>query len=198
MKPIQRRDALVVAGALALVVAATATFRVGLQLTNPTTAALSYLLIVLVTATASTLWVAVVTSLVADLSLNYFFMPPFGTLTIADPQNWVALFVFLAVSVIASQLSAAVRDRERESNARRDELGRLFDLSRDVLLSTDSKEAIRQLVRFVARRFDLEFAAVCLPRSSGWDIYEAGSRSIHLGTPQLAQAFAGAEHTLEF
>jgi two-component system sensor histidine kinase KdpD len=50
-------------------------------------------------------------ALLADLCLNYFFMPPFGTLAIADPENWVALVVFMAVSFVASTLSAAARDR---------------------------------------------------------------------------------------
>ncbi|OFW31204.1 MAG: hypothetical protein A3H97_09910 [Acidobacteria bacterium RIFCSPLOWO2_02_FULL_65_29] len=198
MNQFWRHDAFKLVLALVSVVAITAGFRLGLHLTNPTTAALTYLLVVLATAAVSRLWVAILTSVVADLCLNYFFMPPFGTFTIADPQNWVALFAFFAVSVIASQLSAAVRDREREASARRDELGRLFDLSRDVLLTTDSKEAIRQLVRFVSRRFDLDYAAVCLPRSREWDVYEAGAGSVTLDTHQLSLVFAGAETVLEF
>jgi K+-sensing histidine kinase KdpD len=80
-----------------------------------------------------------------------------GTLRIADPQNWVALSIFLAVSVVASNLSTAVRDRASEATARGDELARLFDLSRDILLTTDSREAMAQLARFVSRRFDLEY-----------------------------------------
>jgi two-component system sensor histidine kinase KdpD len=184
--------------ALVSVVGITAGFRLGLRLTNPTTAALAFLLVVLITAATSRLWVAIVTSVAADLCLNYFFMPPFGTLIIADPQNWVALFVFLAVSVIGSQLSAAVRDRERDAMARRDELGHLFDLSRDVLLTTDSREAIGQLVKFVSRRFDLEFAAVCLPRPPDWEIYEFGAQSITLDNSQLSDAFTGAEKAVEF
>jgi two-component system sensor histidine kinase KdpD len=50
--------------------------------------------------------------------LNFFFLPPLGTLTIADPQNWVALSVFLAVSLVASNLSAASRDRAQLANER--------------------------------------------------------------------------------
>jgi two-component system, OmpR family, sensor histidine kinase KdpD len=198
MNPFWRREAFKLLLALVSVVAITAGFRLGLHLTNPTTAALTYLLVVLITGAVSMLWVAIFTSVVADLCLNYFFMPPFGTFTIADAQNWVALFVFFAVSVIASQLSAAVRDREREATARRDELGRLFDLSRDVLLTSDSKEAIRQLARFVSRRFDLDYAAVCLPRSRDWDVYEAGARPITVDTQELSLAFAGAETVREF
>ena len=78
-------DALTLVVALAAVVAVTAGFRFGLHLTNPTTAALSYLLIVLMTAAASTLWVAIGTSILADLCLNYFFMPPYGTFTRSRP-----------------------------------------------------------------------------------------------------------------
>jgi two-component system sensor histidine kinase KdpD len=89
----------------------TAVLRFGLHLTHPTIAALTYLLVVLVAATVTTLRVAVVTSIVAVLFLNYFFLPPLGTFVIAEPENWVALFVFLVVSVIASDLSTAARDR---------------------------------------------------------------------------------------
>ena len=106
------RVSLSVAGAAILLV--TVAFRSWLQLTNPTIAALSYLLIVLLTATVSRLRAAFVTSIIADLFLNYFFMPPFGTFLIADPQNWVALFVFAAVSVVAGSLSSALRDRAIE------------------------------------------------------------------------------------
>src|SRR4029453_15422507 len=146
-------DLVALAASLAARVLATAAFQVWLHLANPTMAALSYLLVVLVTATVSRLWVAVLASVLADLCLNYFFMPPVGTFTIADPQNWVALFVFLAVSLVAGNLSSTARARTREALARRDEIARLFDLSRDVLMTTDSDEAIAQLAGFIARRF---------------------------------------------
>ena len=52
-----------------------------------------------------------VTSVVAVLGFNYFFLPPVGALTLADPSNWVALFAFLVVSLVASQLSTSARHR---------------------------------------------------------------------------------------
>jgi K+-sensing histidine kinase KdpD len=103
------------------------------------------------------------TSALALLTLNYFFMPPVGTLTLEDPQNWVALVVFLAVSVVASRLSLVARSRADEALARRDELARLFDLSRDILLTTESREAIGELARHMARRFGLDYVGICLP-----------------------------------
>ena len=76
------------------------------------------------------------------LAFNFFFLPPVGTFTIADPQNWVALFAFLVVAVIASNLSAAAQRAAREAIERRNEVTRLFDLTRDVLLTTETAGAI--------------------------------------------------------
>ena len=75
--------------------------------------------------------------------------------------------MFLAVSLIAGKPVATARARAEEALARRDEVGRLFDLSRDILLMTDSREAVAQLARFIARRFDLKFAAICMPEADG-------------------------------
>jgi two-component system sensor histidine kinase KdpD len=165
---------------------------------DPTIAALLLLLVILVTATAVRVGIAITVSVVATLAFNFFLLLPFNTFTLADPQNWVALFVFLVVAVIASQLSAAVRARAHEAVGRRDELARLFDLSRDVLVITDSHEAISMLARALARRFDLEFVALALPRDHKWDVFEGGPRTLALDTRELSAAFAAAQASLEF
>src|SRR5262245_7502987 len=134
------------AAALTAVAAVTILLR-WLAVSNASTVSTSYLLVVLVIAATSRLLVAVVTSLAAMLCLNFFFLPPVGTFTIADPHNWVALFAFLAVSLVASNLSAVARARTDEAVGRRNELARLFDLSRDVLMVTESREALSALAR---------------------------------------------------
>ena len=89
---------------------------------NATTIALSYLLVVLFVASLGDVVTAVVTSVAAILCFNFFFLPPVGTFAIADPQNWVALSVFLVVSVVASRLSASARAKAQEALDRRNEL----------------------------------------------------------------------------
>src|SRR4029453_5314784 len=86
---------------------------------NGATVSTTLLLIVVLVATTSRLWVAVVSSILSVLSFNFFFLPPVGTFTIADPQNWIALFSFLAVSLVASNLSAVARARTLEAVSRR-------------------------------------------------------------------------------
>jgi two-component system sensor histidine kinase KdpD len=166
--------------------------------TNGTIVALTFLLVVLITAATSRLRVAIATSVAAMLSLNFFFLPPVGRWTIADPQNWVALFVFLAVSLIASRLSHVARARTEEALGRRDELARLFDLSRDVLGMTATPDAVSHLARAVARRFDLEYIALALPDGEEWSVAAAGDGTVKLDAEQLTDAFRSAEKSLEF
>jgi two-component system sensor histidine kinase KdpD len=192
------RDMLHLAAAMLAVAGVTVSLGSWLETSNAATASTIYLMVVLMVATTSRLWIAVTTSVAAMLALNYFFLPPVGTFTIADPQNWVALVAFLAVSLIASNLSAVARSRTHEAVGRRDELARLFDLSRDVLVMTDSREALSMLTRAIARRFDLDYVAVALPRDDDWMVNDAGVREIDLDRRELSNAFAAAQTTLEF
>ncbi len=165
---------------------------------SATTVALALLLVVLATATTARLSIAIVVSFVAMLVFNFFFLPPVGTLTIVNPQNWIALIAFLIVAVIASNLSAAARNREREAVARGTEVTRLFDLTRDVLLTTDTGRALDVLARQVARRFELSKVAICLPADDGWRIYQGGSADVAVDVDTLNTSLARARGTLEF
>jgi two-component system sensor histidine kinase KdpD len=168
-----------------------------LELSNAATVSTTFLLVVLTVAAMSTWRVSVATSIAAVLSFNYFFLPPVGTWTIADPQNWIALVAFLTVGLIGSRLSALARARTHEALARRDEMTRMFDLSRDVLMMTDSREALSHLARSIARRFHLEYISIALPNGAEWTVSDGG-QSRDLDRRELASAMAAAETRMEF
>ena len=90
---------------------------------NNTTVSLTLLLAILAISTGWGLLEATIASLAAVLGFNYFFLPPVGTLTVQDPQNWVALGAFLITAVTASQLSARAKRRTLEAVERRREIG---------------------------------------------------------------------------
>ncbi len=190
-------DAARLAAGLSATAAVSFVFARWLPAVNAATAAAMLLLVVVVVAATSRQWVAIATSIAAVLAFNVAFLPPVGTLTIADPQNWLALLAFLAVSLVASRLSALTRARTAEALGRRDELARLFDLSRDVLGISDGGDAIGTLARSVARRFDLDYVAIAVPRDGEWAQYDAG-RALALPANEVASAFAAAQTTLEF
>jgi two-component system sensor histidine kinase KdpD len=74
---------------------------------------------VLVTAAVFRRVAGLVAALAATLCFNYFFLPPVHTFAIADPQNLVALFVFLMVGLVASHLSTRVRIEAADAQASR-------------------------------------------------------------------------------
>jgi two-component system sensor histidine kinase KdpD len=96
---------------------------------------------------------AILTSVAAVLAFNYFFLPPLGTFTIADPQNWIALFAFLVTAVTASQLSARAHQRAIEALKRKQESEKLYSLSRSLL--TQQTADIGFGLREAARIFSL-------------------------------------------
>ena len=63
---------------------------------NQTTVALTFLVMVQVAAFGWGLIFSVCLSIVCTLFYNFFFLPPIGSFTIAEPQNWITLFSFLA------------------------------------------------------------------------------------------------------
>jgi len=127
---------------------------------NPTTIALTYVVVVLLIATGWGIAESTAASLAAVLCFNFFFLPPVGTFTIADPQNWVALGAFLATAIVASQLSGRARQRNVEALARQRELERLYTLSRALLLSEGGAAVPGAIARRIADAFELPAAGV--------------------------------------
>src|SRR5437868_2844294 len=105
---------------------------------NPTTVALSFLIAVLAISAYWGLWLAVATSVAATLAFNFFFLPPRGTLRIADTQNWIALAAFLLTALLASNL--AERARHEAAKALQAETARRQDQLRAALLDSVTHE----------------------------------------------------------
>ena len=131
---------------------------------NPTTVALSLLVAILVVSAAWGLRYAIPMSILSTFCFNFFFLPPVGTLTITDPQNWVALIAFLFTSLIASHLSERVRDEARESARRRKEVERLYRFSKRLLLTDNIVELLKMIPVHVVETFGIEDAAITLGR----------------------------------
>jgi|SRR5579871_187896 two-component system sensor histidine kinase KdpD len=139
---------------------------------NPTTVALSYLLGVLCISAAWGLAQAVFTAIVSTLAFNYFFLPPVGTFTISDPQNWVALVAFLVTAVLASRLSERAHREAILANERRKEVERLYSFSQQLLSSDNLPELLNSIPRFVVEYFGVRAVALFLPDKA--DIYRSG------------------------
>lgn len=139
---------------------------------NATTVALAFLLAILAASTRLGAAVAIAMSLEAVLAFNYYFLPPVGTLTIADPQNWIALAAFLVVALVGSSLSARAQREAQEAQRRRRETERLYAFSQLLLQQGDVLQLVSAIPQHLAGTFDAQAAALYLTESGA--LYRAG------------------------
>ena len=152
-------------GALAVVAAVTLSLGPWLRVTNAATVSITYLLLILLVAATSRLRVAVLTSIVAMHCLNFFFLPPIGTLTIADPENVVALIIFVAAAIGASVLVNRVAARSREALQARAEAEALAHTSSILIGEPDPLPALLDQLR---TSFSLDAVSLLSNRDDGW------------------------------
>lgn len=111
---------------------------------SPTTIALVFLLIILFSASFFGRNPALLASLGAMLSFNFFFLPPYGTWHIADSTNWVAWIAFILTAVTAGELSAYAQKRADEAERGKLEIERLYRELQGAFEQASHAEALRQ------------------------------------------------------
>jgi two-component system sensor histidine kinase KdpD len=157
--------------AVLLIVAVTLIYHEVLRV-NATTVALTYLLAILAISTFWGMAVSVTMSVLAMMLFNFFFLPPVGRFTVADPQNWVALFAFLLVAVLASQLSNRARQQAEAASARRREIEKLYGFSRSLLESGNVMELLNRIPAQIVNSFEVGGAAIYLAEKE--KVYRSG------------------------
>jgi two-component system, OmpR family, sensor histidine kinase KdpD len=162
---------------------------------NQTTVALSFLLAILAVSAVWGMAVSVFMSLVAVMAFNYFFLPPVGRLTIADPQNWVALFAFLVTSIMGSQLSSRIRSEADEAHQRRREVERLYQFSRKLLGEGNVIQLMNAIPDYIVESFEAGAAELFLPQKDKF--YRSGFGAAHLDEEKTKTAFLNDEITMD-
>lgn len=116
---------------------------------------LIYLVVVLALASVRGLFAAVLASVVAFLSFDFFLVQPLYTFTIAQLEEWLALFIFLSTAIITGQLASALRQRAEQARQRERETRILYELLRE----TNNEEDLSYQLNVVAHTTVDVFAA---------------------------------------
>jgi two-component system sensor histidine kinase KdpD len=177
------------------VVAAIAVFYRHVLHVNQTTVALSFLLAILAVSAVWGMAVSAFMSVVAVLVFNYFFLPPVGTFTVADPQNWVALFAFLITSITGSQLSSRIRKEADEAHQRRREVERLYSFSRQLLGEGNVIQLMNAIPDYIVESFEAGAAELFLPQKDKF--YRSGFGAAHLDQERMKTAFVHDEVSVD-
>jgi two-component system, OmpR family, sensor histidine kinase KdpD len=168
--------------AFAIVIGITLFYRRVLPV-NATTVALTFLLSILAVSTVWGMAVSVAMSVAAMLAFNFFFLPPVGTFTVADPQNWVALIAFLVVAVLASRLSTSARQQAADASARERDIERLYKFSQGLLESGNVMELLNRIPAQIVNVFEIGAAALFLADKQ--KVYRSGPVIPQLDTESL-------------
>ena len=179
---------------LAIVAGITVFFRNARDV-NQTTIALTFLLAILAVSAVWGMAVSVFMSVVAVLAINYFFLPPVGTFTIADPQNWVALLAFLVTSIMGSQLSARMRRQADEAHQRGREIERLYKFSQKLLAEGNVIQLMNAIPNYIVESFEGGAAELFLPQKDKF--YRSGFGAAHLDEEKMKSVFLRDESIIE-
>jgi K+-sensing histidine kinase KdpD len=121
---------------------------------NSTTVGFAFLLVIVFVAILWGSKPALMASILGMLCFNFFFLPPFYTFTIADPQNWVALTAFFITALAVGQLSARAKRRAEEAEAGRVEIRHLYEELQEAFERASEAEALIRSERFKSALLD--------------------------------------------
>jgi len=182
------------AAAAGMVVAIVLVFR-RVPPVNTTSVALIFLLAILYVSAFWGLRVSIFMSLLATLSFNQYFLPALSTLTIGNPQNWVALCAFLVTAITASRLSEQARRRARDANRRRQELERLYAFTQQMLVAGSVVELLNVIPRHIVESFGVQDAALYLANRDA--VYRSGGGLRELDADQLKAIMVRGEPVVD-
>ncbi|MBO0728565.1 MAG: DUF4118 domain-containing protein [Acidimicrobiaceae bacterium] len=118
---------------------------------------------------------------------DFFFIPPFLTLSVGASQNWAVLGVYVAVMLPVAQVVASMNAARAEARRQGTEIKKLFELS-DLLLEDQPLDVLlSSIVTTLAQVFDAPQVAILLPTGDRGGLQVAAAAGSPLSTDVLAR-----------
>jgi signal transduction histidine kinase len=131
------------------------------QITPVRSLGILYLLGIVIVASVWGLWLGMATAMVSTVTLDYFLIPPTGSLSLDKAEDWTVFAVYLAVTLLAGSISKLARSLAAEVDAR-GEADLSAELARILLHAPDLATAQPAAARHLARTLKLPSAAIQL------------------------------------
>lgn len=159
------------------------------QFLAPTNLVMIYLLVVVVAALYLGRGPAILSAILGVLVFDFFFVPPYLTLAVADTEYLLTFLGLLLVGLIISDLTARVREQIEAARRRERETSTLYALSRDLAIAADLEAETDAVTSHAGDTFGRD-VIILLPESKDSDVLCAhGSRSdLPLDEHELAVA----------
>jgi two-component system sensor histidine kinase KdpD len=170
------RRALVLVRGAALIAAVTAVcYRIHL---NSASTALLFLIAIVLQSLDCRFWEAAIVCVMATASLDWFFIDPRFTFTVAHPLDVVTLVCLLIVSLVVTRIQSRSRSEARESKLQRENMEKLYRVGTELFVQAPSVTLGPALLRPFWTRFELD--AVCLFDQAAMELHEIGKSNADL------------------
>ena len=147
--------------------------------------ALSYLLVVLGAGASTGRRIGIGLSVVAFVCFNFFFLPPYHSLVVAQPLDWIVLVAFLVTGIVAAQLLARARADAALARQRTAEVDRLSAVGAEALNAGRAEDALTAIADVMRMTLHVARGEIFVPgRPEGMTLVAAA------GTPRLANETA--------
>ena len=148
---------------------------------------LIYLLVILGGSAAGGRIVGITLGVTSFVLFNVLFLPPYYTLALADPLDWLVLFTFLVTSVVAAELLDRLRRNAALAEARTRELDRIATVGAETLNAARAEQALRGIADVIRQTVGVEKCEVFV-----WEVDDDELRRVAVsgaveGTPLAAE-----------
>jgi two-component system sensor histidine kinase KdpD len=123
---------------------------------NPTTAGMVFLVLVVWSASQAGIALSLYMAALCALFFDFFFLPPIHTFQLVGAQSWVEMVSFALGCVVVSRLAERARTQALRAEQRQADVERLYALSQEMMLFEDAEKLIRDLPRLIDRIFALD------------------------------------------
>jgi len=175
-------------GVLALVTVGMLAIRTHLEKAHM---ALVFLLVVLGASGAGGRLLGLSIAAAAFVSFNFFFLPPYSTLVISNPLDWLVLVTFLVVSIVAAQLLHRATSEAQEAQDRATEIDRLATLGAETLNAPDAQDGLQQIVAVIRVTLGVDECDVFEPDADTARLAASSRRGDDVGAMVPTSTLAG-------
>jgi two-component system, OmpR family, sensor histidine kinase KdpD len=112
------------------------------------------------------------------LVYDYVFIPPYGSLAVAETQGWVTLGIYVVVTTIVARVVVNLNTARKEARVNAFEARRLFDVSDLLVRESSLDELLKTIVTTVLRAFDLDGVALFLPVAERLELVESAGKPL--------------------
>ncbi|MGH9083787.1 MAG: DUF4118 domain-containing protein, partial [Acidimicrobiales bacterium] len=131
------------------------------------------------------------------LAYDFFFIPPYHTLSVGVGQNWVALAVYAAVMLPVAKVVAGMNAARADASRQGRQIRELFGLSHLLVEDKSLDVLLSVIVTTVSEAFGAQQVALLLPGGRGLEIVAAAGEPLSSAQMQRVLPAAGEPATLE-